>query len=281
VIELLTDPDAFAARAQDLLSSTVRNTVPATVLESIRTGRYPNTRWRFALVGDEHGVVRAAALRTPPRALLCTEIGQEDAAALIAAWLEEDPELPAINAATDTARALAAAYTAQTGGRTERTMEMALHALVPEEVVDPPRPAPGRLRAPFPHERELIVEWYVAFVQESDVEETADAARRAARLRIERGLTFVWDVGGVPVSLAGHTVAVAGVPRIGPVYTPPEHRNRGYASSAVAALSRRLLADGARSLVLFTDLANPTSNRIYGDIGYRRLADFEEHALGR
>jgi predicted GNAT family acetyltransferase len=81
------------------------------------------------------------------------------------------------------------------------------------------------------------------------------------------------------VSLLGRTVAVAGVPRIGPVYTPPALRRRGYASTAVAALSRRQFDDGARRIVLFTDLANPTSNKIYAQVGYRRLADYEEHAF--
>jgi predicted GNAT family acetyltransferase len=74
---------------------------------------------------------------------------------------------------------------------------------------------------------------------------------------------------------------IAGVPRIGPVYTPPEHRNRGYASSVVAALSRRLFDEGAREVVLFTDLANPTSNKIYADVGYRRVADWEQLSLVR
>jgi hypothetical protein len=48
----------------------------------------------------------------------------------------------------------------------------------------------------------------------------------------------------------------------------------------VAALSRRLFDRGARRVVLFTDLGNPTSNKIYAQVGYRRLADYEEHALG-
>ncbi len=281
MIEILTDAEKFAARAQALLSSTVRNTVPATVLDAIRTGGYPNTDWRFALVTDGAGVVTSAALRTPPRAMLCTEIGDGDAVELMGAWLAADPELPAVNAVAGTARTLAAAFRARTGGRSELTMEMALHGLAPGELVDPPRPAAGALRAPRPEEHELLVEWYVAFVAESEVHEDADAARSAARLRIERGLTFVWDDVGEPVSVVGRTVAVGGVPRIGPVYTPPERRSRGYASTAVAALSRRLFDSGATRIVLFTDLANPTSNRIYGDVGFRRLADYEQHALSR
>lgn len=280
MIEILTDPEEFSAEAEGLLASTVRNTVLATVLESVRSGRYPNTAWRFALIRDAGGLVTGAALRTPPRSLLCTAVGERDAEQLMAAWLLADPEVPGVNAAADTARALSAAYRAQTGGTSELRISMALHAVGPDELIDPPRPAGGRLRAPRHEEQELVADWYLAFIAESHEQEAPDVARRTARMRIERGLLLVWDADGEPVSLAGRTVAVAGVPRIGPVYTPPALRGRGYASTAVAALSRALFAEGARRVVLFTDLANPTSNKIYGEVGYRRLADYEEHALG-
>jgi predicted GNAT family acetyltransferase len=81
--------------------------------------------------------------------------------------------------------------------------------------------------------------------------------------------------------MIGLAPEVAGVVRIGPVYTPPQHRRRGYAGSAVAAASRRALAEGATRCMLFTDLANPTSNKIYAEVGYRRCADWEEIALDR
>jgi predicted GNAT family acetyltransferase len=60
--------------------------------------------------------------------------------------------------------------------------------------------------------------------------------------------------------------------RIGPVYTPPEHRRHGYASAVTAGLSSRLL-ESRRFCFLYTDLANPTSNKIYEQIGYRRVCE--------
>ena len=83
-----------------------------------------------------------------------------------------------------------------------------------------------------------------------------------------------WDR---PASLVSVAPAVAGVARIGPVYTPPERRRRGYAGMAVAEVSRRLLARGVHTCMLFTDLANPTSNKIYAEVGYRRFGDWEEY----
>jgi predicted GNAT family acetyltransferase len=72
---------------------------------------------------------------------------------------------------------------------------------------------------------------------------------------------------------------VSGVVRIGPVYTPPEFRRRGYATAAVASASQQALDSGAERCMLFTDLANPTSNKIYAAIGYQRIGDWEEHVF--
>ena len=63
------------------------------------------------------------------------------------------------------------------------------------------------------------------------------------------------------------------------VYTPPEFRRRGYATACVAELSRLLLESGRQFCSLFTDLANPTSNHIYQQIGYRPVADFDQYSF--
>jgi predicted GNAT family acetyltransferase len=63
-----------------------------------------------------------------------------------------------------------------------------------------------------------------------------------------------------------------GVARIGPVYTPPALRGRGYGSAATAAATRDVLEEAAVP-VLYTDLANPTSNKIYQQLGYYPVED--------
>jgi predicted GNAT family acetyltransferase len=83
------------------------------------------------------------------------------------------------------------------------------------------------------------------------------------------------------VSFVGMNRPIAGVVRIGPVYTPPEHRRRGYAGSAVAAASRLALGNGARVCMLLTDDTNPTSNKIYAEVGYRAFGAWEEYAFER
>ena len=75
------------------------------------------------------------------------------------------------------------------------------------------------------------------------------------------------------MSMAARNVTVAGVSRIGPVYTPPASRRHGYGAAATAACTGTRWTRGARQVVLFTDQANPTSNGIYQRIGFRPLDD--------
>ena len=66
---------------------------------------------------------------------------------------------------------------------------------------------------------------------------------------------------------------MAGVARIAPVYTPPEHRRHGYAAAVTAAASADALARDAERVVLYTDLADPPPNAIYQRIGFRPIGE--------
>ena len=92
---------------------------------------------------------------------------------------------------------------------------------------------------------------------------------------------LLWDdAGGVPVSLAGVTRPAAGVSRIGPVYTPPEHRRHGYAAALTAAGAARGFASGATRVALYADAANATSNRVYRRLGFRPIGDALLYTFG-
>lgn len=102
------------------------------------------------------------------------------------------------------------------------------------------------------------------------------AGRRSAEFAADRlsyGGVTLWEVGGATVSMAGVTRPVAGTVRVGPVYTPRGFRRRGYAGAVTAAVSQAALDDGAGDVVLYTDLANPTSNALYQRLGYRAVED--------
>ena len=75
-----------------------------------------------------------------------------------------------------------------------------------------------------------------------------------------------------PVSMVARTTVVAGVVQVRYVYTPQEHRNRGYATACVSKISKQIRNEGNRC-ILYTDLCNPISNTIYRRIGYRAVAE--------
>ena len=90
---------------------------------------------------------------------------------------------------------------------------------------------------------------------------------------------MLWEDGDEPVSIAGWGGRTPNGIRIGPVYTPPDRRSRGYGSAVTAAVSASQLAGGRQFCFLYTDLANPTSNRIYMDIGYEPVCDSVDYAF--
>jgi predicted GNAT family acetyltransferase len=130
------------------------------------------------------------------------------------------------------------------------------------------------MRAAGDGDEAVLGRWAHAFALETGLPEGPEALARAiaAQVGAEPGLV-VWEAGGEVVSFAGARESSPGIARVGPVYTPPEHRRRGYATSLVAAWTSELLGRGMRRCALFTDLANPTSNSIYQAVGYRPYGD--------
>jgi RimJ/RimL family protein N-acetyltransferase len=269
------DLDAFAARVGPLLEAHIANNVVATVLSATIEGQFRAAPPLLAMALDGGGVVAAVAMRVAPWPILCTGFGPADADSLMDVWLAHDPDLPGVNAPLNTARGVADAWARRTGGSTRCRTAMAMHSL--QTVADPPQPGPGRLVLATSADRDVAVRWWNEFVIESHVIDGGPDTRAAlVDARIAQDQLWLWEDAGGPVSMVGLNPAVAGVVRIGPVYTPVDARRRGYASSAVAAVSRQALDAGARTCMLFTDLANPTSNKIYADVGYRRFGEWEE-----
>jgi predicted GNAT family acetyltransferase len=120
-------------------------------------------------------------------------------------------------------------------------------------------------------DRDLLLAWHEAFSRE--VGEFASGLADAVDDRICYGGLMLWEVDDRPVALAGRSRRVAGMVRVAPVYTPTGLRRRGYAAAVTAAVSHAARDRGANEIVLFTDLANPTSNALYQRLGYRPVGD--------
>ena len=273
---LTRDADEFTRLAGGMLEQRIERNLLATVLSNILQGGYSDAQPLFARGIDDDGQTRFAAMRTPPWPMLASELDAEAAPDLIAVWLEVDPELPGVGGVPTPSRAIAAAWSDATGGQTPLPDARGdARARAGPRIL--PSPASGRLRLAQPADRALLIEWMQDFTVEAGLP-GVELAPRMVDGRMARESLLVWDHLG-PVSMVGITQPVARVVRIGPVYTPPQYRRNGYAGSAVAAVSRRVLARGASRCMLFTDLSNPTSNKIYAEVGYRRIADWEEYAF--
>jgi predicted GNAT family acetyltransferase len=122
----------------------------------------------------------------------------------------------------------------------------------------------------------MLVSWFQSF--QADVGDAVTDGTEVVRRRLAAGHLWIWE-DDAPVAMTGLFAEVCNVVRVGPVYTPPDRRNHGYASSLVAALSRVVLERGQRC-ILYTDLENPTSNAIYRAIGYRAVAEALRYRFG-
>lgn len=223
-----------------------------------------------------NGAIICAALMTPPHRLVVFAPTPDPAAFdLLIADLQQDGwRVPGVTAQKAAARLFAERWQAITGESYGVDAEMRVFAL--HAVTWPPLP-PGRMRQAGPEDEALVYQWYCDFNREaipSDPMPTREGVRRS----LAAGAIFLWNHGGA-VSLAARG---RGLPRghsVGPVYTPPTQRGRGYAAACVATLSQALLDGGAQYCTLFTDLANPTSNAIYQRIGYRPVCDYTEYSF--
>jgi predicted GNAT family acetyltransferase len=139
-----------------------------------------------------------------------------------------------------------------------------------------PTYSPGHLRLATIDDVELLAHWFVAFTEEAlyGIEQAIlEEVRERVKTRVETGMLYVWE-DREPVCMLGTGRKSTNGISIGPVYTPPNVRGKGYASSGVARVSQLLLDQGRSYCTLFTDLANPTSNRIYQNVGYRPICDY-------
>ena len=154
--------------------------------------------------------------------------------------LADVPDLPGVTGEAGTAAAFTGRWTEQAVvGAAPREGERVYRL----DHVDPVPAAPGQPRPADGDEIELVVSWLDVFHVETDHDLAIDLDV-VVRLRVAEGLMWVWDDGG-PVALTRVTEPVGGVVRVGPVYTPPDQRGHGYATSLVAFLSQRALDDGA------------------------------------
>lgn len=230
----------------------------------------------------ERGEIAGAAMMTPPYRLVLSQTSHPGAVRMLA----EDvaalrPAPPGVTGPDPIAAEFVEVWRGLTGELSRLALRERIHRL---DEVQPLPHIPGMLRPAGPDDRPLLLEWLRAFGAEAFGEDDRPPgeAETAVNTRLgssEEGFVLWYD--GGPRCVAGYTGPTRHGIRVGPVYTPPQFRGRGYGTACVAALSRRLLDGGRGFCMLFTDLSNETSNRIYRRIGYEPVCDVAEYRFER
>jgi len=273
--QLTEDVETYLAAAGGFLRARpAENTVILTATAAVRArgpGAFGGSAPLFGWQAEPDGAVTAAFLHTPPFPVVLTAMADGHAAGLAATLAARGRQPAGVNAGTGTAAVFAAAWQDHTGQAARPGMRMRLYALGRLLPLDPP--PPGQARTAAAEDTALLLAWLDAFQHEAGPPGPGES-ERMVNDRIGFGGLVLWEHCGRPVSLAGRTRAVAGQARIGPVYTPPDLRGRGFGGAATVAITQAALADGAEGVVLFTDLANPASNTLYQRLGYRPVSDW-------
>ncbi|KUN94930.1 GNAT family N-acetyltransferase [Streptomyces caeruleatus] len=273
---LAQDVDDFLARAGGFLRSRPgMHVMPLTWAERVRTRGAEAFGSEAPVYGvlEEAGEVRAAFYRLSPRALCVTPLTPEQADGLAAHLSALGHSLPAVSADHGTATAFAEAWQRHTGVTPKlRDIRLRLYRL---GTLTPPDPMPaGRGRVLGEEDLDQVMFWCSEFAKAVGEDITIDAESWAGTRYADKRYTLWETPDGTPVSIAGMNPLIGGQIQVDIVYTPAHLRGRGYAAAAAAEVSRAALAAGAKEVVLFADLANPTSNALYQRLGYRTLTDW-------
>ena len=278
-VELIDDPARFLAEAGPLLlADEARHNLILGLAGTLRATPdvYPDRSMWLVFDG---GAVVGAALRTPPyNAVLARPLDD----AVLHELADAIDGLPGVVGAVPEVDAFAECWCSLHDARARLVFRQRIFAL--NTIADLPR-ASGSQRPATWDDHDLLLEWLGAFAREAlhEGEPGVEQHERLIRMRLDSadGGIALWQDGGEVVSLCAYGSPTPSGMRIGPVYTPPELRGRGYATTLTADVSAAQLARGRRFCFLYTDLANPTSNAIYERIGYVRVCESKQVAFER
>ncbi|WP_431952456.1 GNAT family N-acetyltransferase [Nocardia lijiangensis] len=270
-IEITRDAAVYRAATGTFLSRDfLRHTVIATgIANHVEGVQAADATSRFLSVHAADDTVVGVAMRAGGREVYLGELPAESLRPVAEAFAAVAPGNTGVEGLVADAEAFAEHWSALRGVERRELFRTRLFRLgelrFPAGVTGAPRRAVDRDVA-------LCVAWSDAMCTESGLPSPYPSPS-VIRQRVAAGRWWLWEAGGHPVSLVAHQVPAGGWARIGPVYTPPGERGHGYASALTAHVSRILRRRGL-DVCLFTDLANPTANRIYRAIGYEPVHDF-------
>jgi predicted GNAT family acetyltransferase len=279
VVSSHDDPNEFLELAGDLLAQdeTKNNLILGLALRLKQDLQaFGQARPLMALVRDDFGNIAAAAVMTPPFPVVvyCEPINQFALEALVDFLLVNEWQVSGVNGVEAVSEAFARIWQEKTGQASRIVVRMRAYELRSVVRVEYPD---GEMRLAKPHEAQVAADMLNAMGDEVVLGPRRIVTAESQVRQIEGGNVFFWEDSGKIV-----TVTIANRPQIkgiclSGVYTLPEQRKKGYARALVAEVSRELLRRGYELTNLFTDLSNPTSNKIYQEVGYQPVCDYHQY----
>jgi GNAT superfamily N-acetyltransferase len=264
--------EARAVAGRYLEADPVAHNVVLTLLAQRIATPEPGRYW-WVTDGDD---VVGFAMQSPVEfKIAATPMPRATAEILVDTILDVAPDAPGVIADAGTAACIAGMWAERRKIPAAPHEGQRLYELV---AVTPPTGVLGSFRAAQPADTELLVEWHDGFIADTHMPARSDPAAWIEDL-IAHERIFVW-VDQETVSTAIVSDPVAGVSRVGFVYTPPHQRARGYAAAVVASISQHALDNGANRCILYTQLSNPTSNAVYQRLGYRAVSEVLDYTFG-
>jgi len=276
-VALLSTATDFLRQTEQLRATDpFRTNLLGSVATSIASGDRTYERYFWWVIADENGEIVGAAMRTAPHGMVLSPMPIQAARELADAVAKHDDELPEIGGPARVVSAFIHAYQRTDSKGSSRLIDKSAHEFLYELKTLVMPTASGAVTVANQNDYELLMRWFTDFGVEAQIPMPNPSESIQAGLR--QGSWHFWVVNDEIVSMAGHgpfvEVPSGTVVRIGPVYTPPLHRRKGYAGVLTATLSQELLDKGAR-VMLYTDATNPTSNGVYQRIGFELIDENE------
>jgi predicted GNAT family acetyltransferase len=278
------DPEIFHNQLLGfLIRCEAENNLILGILANIIAGEYSNTQ-PYMTVFSDGGKTQAVALCTPPWPVIISYQNPPPSTHILRAMLLDmqetlEEDFTGLSGNKEFVSRLVSQWEKDSGREAFLKMAMRIYKL---ERVIPVSEVPGKMRPIEENDSELVQDWYTGFSRSAGNEDPdPEYVKKQVKAYLsadpsQRGL-MIWEVDGSPVSMAGYAGPTPNGIRIGAVFTPPDLRKQGYASAVTAGLSQYLLDQGKEFCFLFTNLLNPTSKKIYQQIGYQPVCDVDRY----
>lgn len=272
VIKYTCPKEFFDLVEEYLLANEVVNNLPLGILYNLVKNHQNLKVQPFLAAVTDNGQLELVMIKTGNNNLVVHGEGAKLKEAIICAMdyiVENKVPIPGVIGLRKVADNFAKLWSEKGLSPVNIDMEQLIYKL---DKVSPIKYSEGNIRLAKDADIEILTHWIYEFMKEALNVDNKAHARSFVEISIKDSSFYIWE-DEEPVSLAKKTRPTKNGIVINSVYTPKDKRGKGYASSCVASLSQLLLDEGYQFCSLYTDLSNPTSNKIYTEIGYVPIAE--------